>query len=130
MTKKDPSQYSPLVLAYIGDSVYELYVRTRVIEEHPQMPAHKLHLETVKYVKAQAQASSIHFMEQFLNHEEAAVFKRGRNAKSHTSAKNASITDYRYATGFESLIGYLYLSNMTERMYELMKIAYENALNT
>lgn len=120
--------YSPLVLAYIGDCVYELYVRTRVIEEHQTMPANKLHLKTVKYVKAQAQSNSIHKMLELLTEEETAVFKRGRNAKSHTAAKNASITDYRYATGFEALIGYLYLGGKSERMNELMKIAYESAL--
>lgn len=121
-------QYSPLALAYIGDGVYELYVRTRVIEEHPTMPAHKLHLQTVKYVKAQAQAKSIHTMSGILSDEETAIFKRGRNAKSYTSAKNASITDYRHATGFEALIGYLYITKQTERMNELMKIAFECAL--
>ncbi len=121
-------QYSPLALAYIGDGVYELYVRTRVIEEHPTMPAHKLHLQTVKYVKAQAQAKSIHNMLELLSDEETAIFKRGRNAKSYTSAKNASITDYRHATGFEALIGYLYITKQTERLNELMKIAFECAL--
>lgn len=121
-------QYSPLALAYIGDGVYELYVRTRVIEEHPTMPAHKLHLQTVKYVKAQAQAKSIHNMLELLSDEEMAIFKRGRNAKSYTSAKNASITDYRHATGFEALIGYLYITKQTERLNELMKIAFECAL--
>ncbi len=121
-------QYSPLVLAYMGDCVYELYVRSRVIEEHSTMPPNKLHLQTVKYVKAQAQARSIHAMLELLTEEEMAVYKRGRNSKSHTSAKNASMTDYRHATGFEALIGYLYLSGETERVNELMKIAYENAL--
>lgn len=123
----DANQLSPLVLAYIGDSVYELYVRTRVIEEHPTMPAHKLHLQTVKYVKAHAQANSIHNMTDLLTDEEMAVFKRGRNAKSYTQAKNASTVDYRHATGFEALIGYLYISGMNERAEELMKTAYENA---
>ena len=121
-------QYSPLALAYIGDGVYELYVRTRVIDEHPTMPLHKLHLQTVKYVKAQAQAKSIHTMLELLSDEEMAIFKRGRNAKSYTSAKNASITDYRHATGFEALIGYLYITKQTERLNELMKIAFECAL--
>lgn len=127
--KKDPNQYSPLVLAYIGDSVYEVYVRTRMIEENPDMPAHKLHLQTVKYVKAHAQSNSIHAMMSMLNEEEEAVFKRGRNAKSPTSAKNASLIDYRHATGFEALIGYTYLSDNTERLSELMSAAYDNALN-
>lgn len=127
--KKSANRYSPLVLAYIGDCVYELYVRTRVIEENPELPAHKLHLKTVQYVKAHAQSNSIHRMSELLTEEETAVFKRGRNAKSYTAAKNASVTDYRHATGFEALIGYLYLSGEEERMNKLMKIAYENALD-
>lgn len=116
------------MLAYIGDSVYELYVRTRVIKEHPAMPVQKLHLHTVKYVKAQAQAKSIHSMLELLSEEETTIFKRGRNAKSYTSAKNASITDYRHATGFEALIGYLYITKKNERLEELMQFAFDNAL--
>lgn len=127
-TDKNPQQYSPLVLAYIGDAVYEVYVRSRVIEENPDMPAHKLHVKTVKYVKAHAQSNSIHAMTDILTEEETAVFKRGRNAKSPTTAKNASLIDYRHATGFEALIGYIYISGNTERLNELMGIAYENAL--
>lgn len=126
---KNPNQYSPLVLAYVGDSVYEVYVRTRMLDENPDMPAHKLHLQTVKYVKAHAQSNSIHAMMSMLTEEEEAVFKRGRNAKSPTSAKNASLIDYRHATGFEALIGYTYLSDNNERLAELMSAAYENALN-
>lgn len=125
--KKQPNQYSPLALAYIGDGVYELYVRTRVIEERPNLPAHKLHLHTVKYVKARAQSQSIEAMLPMLTEEETAVYKRGRNAKSATMAKNATMTDYRRATGFEALIGYVYLTENTERLNELMDTAYENA---
>lgn len=127
--KKSPSQYSPLALAYIGDGVYELYVRSRVIEENPNMPAHKLHKESVKFVKAHSQSNSIHAIIDMLLEDEVAVFKRGRNAKSPTVPKNADLTDYRHATGFEALIGYLYLSEKTERLNELMEIAYENALD-
>ena len=127
--KKSPSQYSPLALAYIGDGVYELYVRSRVIEENPDMPAHKLHKESVKFVKAHSQSNSIHAIIDMLLEDEVAVFKRGRNAKSPTVPKNADLTDYRHATGLEALIGYLYLSEKTERLNELMKIAYENALD-
>lgn len=126
----DPRQYSPLALAYIGDGVYELYVRTRVIAEHPTMPAHKLHLQTVKYVKAHAQSNSIHAMAELLTEEETAVFKRGRNAKSYTMAKNASVSDYHHATGFEALLGYLYLQKQHARLDELMSIAYEHAQDT
>lgn len=123
----DERLLSPLVLAYIGDAVYELYVRTRVIEEHPSMPAHKLHREAVKYVKAHAQSDSAHAIAELLTDEEAAVFRRGRNAKSYTKAKNASTVDYRHATGFEALVGYLYISGREDRAEELMKAAYESA---
>lgn len=125
--RKKASLYSPLVLAYIGDGVYELYVRSRTIEEHSSMPAHKLHLHTVKYVKAEAQSKSITAVSDMLTEEETAVFKRGRNAKSPTSAKNADIRDYRRATGFEALLGYLYLSGNTKRLNEIMAAAYDAA---
>ncbi len=123
----NPKQLSPLSLAYIGDSVYELYVRTRVIEEHPNLPAHKLHLKTVKYVKAHAQSNSVTAMLPMLTDEEAAVYKRGRNAKSNTMPKNADMADYRRATGFEALIGFVYLTGNEDRLYELFKKAYESA---
>ena len=124
---KKPSQLAPLVLAYIGDGVYELFVRTRVIEEHENMPAHKLHKKTVQYVKAQAQSESMNALLPCLTEEEEAVFRRGRNAKSHTVPKNADLMEYKRATGFEALIGYLYLSEETDRLNELMSIAYENS---
>ena len=128
LTNKKPSQFSPLALAYIGDGVYELFVRTKVIEEHENMPANKLHKKTVQYVKAHAQADSIDAMLPHLTENETAVYKRGRNAKSNTTPKNADMADYRKATGFEALIGFLYLSGENERLHELMNIAYENAL--
>lgn len=123
--RKKASQYSPLVLAYIGDSVYEVYVRTRVIEEHSDMPAYKLHRLTVQYVKAHAQSDSMIEIEKILNEKEISVYKRGRNAKSATVPKNADLTDYRRATGFEALIGYLYLEQETDRLNEIMALAYE-----
>lgn len=127
--KKKPNQYAPLVLAYIGDGVYELYVRSRVIEEHPNLPAHKLHKKTVQYVKAHAQSNSIESMLEMLTEEETAIYKRGRNAKSATVPKNANMTEYRRATGFEALIGYVYLSGNTERLNQLMEKAYQNAFD-
>ena len=127
---KQPSLLAPLSLAHVGDAVYELYVRTRVIREHPNMPAHKLHTHAVKYVKAAAQSASITAMADILTEDETAVFKRGRNAKSPTVPKNADIRDYRRATGFEALVGYLYLSGEYERLEYLMGIAYENAFET
>ena len=84
MQTKPPNQYAPLPLAYIGDAVYEVYVRTRLIAEHPDMAAHKLHVHSIKYVKAHAQSNSIHAMLPILTDDETAVFRRGRNAKSPT----------------------------------------------
>lgn len=129
LTNKKPSQFSPLALAYIGDSVYEVFVRTRIIEEHENLQPNRLHNKTIQYVKAHSQANSINAMLEILTDDETAVYKRGRNAKSNTAPKNADMADYRKATGFEALIGFLYLSEETERLNELMNIAYENALD-
>lgn len=126
-SEKPPKQYAPLVLAYIGDCVYEIFIRTKMIEKHPDMPVHKLHVHTIKYVKASAQSKSVSAIEGMLTEDEEWIFKRGRNAKSATVPKNADISDYRRATGFEALIGYLYLSGMTERLNEIMEKAFENA---
>ena len=125
--EKRAIDYAPLSLAYIGDGVYELYVRSRIIKENPNLPAHKLHKAAIKYVKAEAQSRSIEAMLPYLTEAETAQFKRGRNAKSPTSAKNASIVDYRRATGFEALIGFLYINKRDERLNELMTIAFDNA---
>ncbi|MBR4173105.1 MAG: Mini-ribonuclease 3 [Clostridia bacterium] len=122
-------EYSPLVLAYIGDAVYEVYTRERLLLENPDMPAHKLHKENIRFVKAHAQSSSVSAIEKLLTEEEEAVFKMGRNAKSQTSPKNADVLDYRRATGLEALFGYLYLDGRRERLSELMKAAFDNAEN-
>ena len=127
MKEKNPSQYSPLVLAYIGDAVYEEYTREQILFKNPDMPAHKLHIENVKYVKAGAQSRSASALEPILTEEEETVFKRGRNAKSATSPKNADILEYRRATGLEALFGYLHLCGKSERLEELMKVAFDNA---
>lgn len=116
----DMKAYSPLTLAYIGDAVYELVIRTMVVEKGNRQ-ASQLHRLTTSYVKAQAQAAMIEALESELTEEELAIYKRGRNAKSYTSAKNASILDYRKATGLEALIGYLYLSGREERVLFLIK---------
>lgn len=116
----DIRAYSPLTLAYIGDCVYDLVIRTVVVERGNE-PANKLHKKTVTYVKAQTQAAMIEALVPFLTEEEEAVYKRGRNAKSYTSAKNASISDYRKATGMEALVGYLYLTGQEARIMELIK---------
>ena len=116
----DVRAYSPLTLAYIGDAVYEMVIRT-VIVERANKAANELHKKTVKYVQAGTQAAMIMALQDILTEDELAVFKRGRNAKSNTSAKNASITDYRKATGFEELIGLLYLMDDMDRVLLLVK---------
>ena len=116
----DVRAYSPLTLAYIGDAVYEMVIRT-VIVERANKAANELHKKTVKYVQAGTQAAMIMALQDILTEDEMAVFKRGRNAKSNTSAKNASITDYRKATGFEALIGFLYLMDDMDRVLYLVK---------
>ena len=123
MKHTEPSQLSPLVLAYIGDSIYDLVIKTWVIEQG-NMQVNKLNKKTSSIVKAESQSAMIGVIEPMLS--EQAVYKRGRNAKSYTSAKNASIGDYRRATGFEALMGYLYLSGQYERMMELVKAGLES----
>lgn len=120
MTIEEARGLNPLVLAYIGDSVYELYIRGNLLIKGRDKKAHKLHVEAINYVKAKAQSDIIKKMEEKLTDEELDIFKRGRNAKSKTSPKNADIIDYRMATGFEALIGYLYLTGRKERLMELL----------
>lgn len=117
----DIKSYSPLTLAYIGDGIYDLIIRTMMVEKG-NAPVNKLHRSVSNLVKAPAQAEILHIIEEQLTEEERAIYKRGRNAKSFTSAKNASITDYRIATGFEALMGYLYLTDNIPRIVELVKI--------
>ena len=114
----DLRTYSPLTLAYIGDAVYDLIIRT-VVVERSNRPANKLHHETVRFVSAVAQSRFIDSVEAELTHEEEAVYHRGRNATSYTSAKNATIVEYRKATGMEALYGYLYLEDRLDRILEL-----------
>lgn len=116
----DVRAYSPLTLAYIGDAIYDLVIRT-IIVERANRSANELHKRAVRLVQAGAQAAMITALQEILTENELAVFKRGRNAKSNTSAKNASITDYRKATGFEALIGFLYLTDQTDRLLYLVK---------
>ncbi len=118
--KVDIRTYSPLALAHIGDAVYEVIVRTIVVEQANRSAA-ALHKQTVQYVNAAAQASMIEALLPLLSETEQAVYKRGKNAKSATSSKNASLRDYHRATGFEALIGYLYLDGQTKRILELVK---------
>lgn len=120
----DIRTYSPLALAYIGDAIYDLVIRTIVVGRG-NTSANKLHKKTVNYVNARIQAQMIEALMDELTEEEAAVYKRGRNAKSYTTAKNASVIEYRKATGFEALCGYLYLTGKQERMLMLIKKAVE-----
>lgn len=116
----DVRTYSPLGLAYIGDAVYEVIIRS-VVLERGNRAVNELHKRTTKYVKAEAQSEIIQELLPELTEEELAVYKRGRNAKSYSTAKNASVSDYRKATGLEALIGYLYLQNQMPRVLELVK---------
>ena len=118
----DIRTYSPVVLAYIGDAVYELIIRTILVDQGNRQ-ANTLHKKASTYVKASAQAAMILALQEDLTEEEMHIFKRGRNAKSYSTAKNASVTDYRKATGFEALLGYLYLQNKEDRIIELIKTA-------
>ena len=122
---KDIISFSPLTLAYIGDAVYEIVIRTIIVEKG-NAPVNKLHHKASSLVKAVAQKDAMEKILPLLTEEEEAVYKRGRNAKSYTSAKNASVIDYRIATGFEALMGFLYLMGRNERMLELVKIAVNN----
>ena len=118
--------YSPLSLAYIGDSIYALVAKTIVVERG-NCPANELHRKTVNYVSAMAQAKIVRYLtdEGLLSDKEADVLRRGRNAKSSSVAKNASVIDYRLATGLEALVGYLYLTNNSDRMIEILKIGFD-----
>lgn len=113
---------SPLTLAYIGDGIYELVVRS-VMVARTNTRAGLLHRQTSQLVKAEAQSKMMEILLPQLTPEEESVYRRGRNAKSSTMAKNASIGDYRRATGFEALMGYLYLTDRTQRLIELIKLA-------
>lgn len=123
---QDIRTYSPLTLAYIGDGIYDLVIRTVVVEQ-ANRPANELHRITTGYVKAGIQARMIVALKDELTEDEAEVFRRGRNAKPNTMAKNASRADYHKATGFEAVMGYLYLTGQSARMLELIKRGMELA---
>lgn len=118
--QQDVRSYSPLALAYIGDAIYDLIIRT-VVVERANRPANELHHITVGFVSAGAQAKIADALTEIFTEEEQSVFRRGRNSKPHTMAKNASAGDYLKATGFEAVLGYLYLSDRMDRVLELVK---------
>ncbi|MFQ9933543.1 MAG: Mini-ribonuclease 3 [Lachnospiraceae bacterium] len=122
---KDCDMYSPLTLAYIGDGIYEIIVRTIVVTRDGNEQVNKLHKKSSGLVKAETQAKIIRLIMNNLTEEEERIYKRGRNAKSFTSAKNASIGDYRTATGFEALVGYLYIKGRTGRLFEIIRLGLE-----
>jgi ribonuclease-3 family protein len=119
------TDYSPLVLAYIGDCIYELVIRTVIIDEANRQ-VNKIHKSASQLVKAETQAKLIHIIMDRLSDEEISIYKRGRNAKAVTRAKNASMSDYRMATGFEALMGWLYLTENSNRMMELIRYGIDN----
>ena len=120
MEDVDLRTYSPLTLAYIGDAIYDLIIRTLIVKQGNSRPE-KMHKRASALVKASAQAEMIERLLPMLTEEEHAIYKRGRNAKSYTMAKNATMLDYRKATGFEALMGYLYLKEDMSRLIDLVK---------
>lgn len=126
--RKEATEFSPLVLAYIGDAVYELMIRS-ILVSMGNRPVNKLNKDATSLVKAGAQSEIVKLISDNLSEEEYTVFKRGRNSSPHTMAKNASMTDYKYATGFEALIGFLYLDNRCDRALELVKLGIDLYLN-
>lgn len=120
---------NPLTYAYIGDAVYEQFIRTKVVEENPNLTPHVYHLRSIMYVKAENQAKAMRLIWDILTEEEKIIAKRGRNAKSKTIPKNANVIDYRFATAFECLLGYLYLQGKSERLYFILNTVYEMLTN-
>jgi len=110
---------SPLVWAYVGDSVYELFIRNHLVNTTNLKP-HKLHIESIKYVNAKAQANILKRLEEDLTEKEKEIVRRTRNTENHHLPKNADSADYMYATAFEGLIGYLYLTDQKERLDEIL----------
>lgn len=119
------NEYSPAQLAYAGDAVYELLVRSHIINKH-ECSVNLMHREAIRYVKAEAQADIVKALDSAFTEDEKRIIKRGRNAKVTSSPKNAEFMDYRYATGFEALFGYLYLNGEIDRLLELFSLIVEN----
>ena len=119
LSSKDWKLYSPLTLAYLGDAVYEMVIRT-ICVKRANMQTQKLHRKVTGYVSAKAQAKMMDALAGELTDEEESIYRRGRNSKPYTKAKNASMEEYLKATGFEALVGYLYLQKEYERMNALI----------
>ena len=121
--EKDESEVnllSPLTWAYVGDAIYELYIRTNLVNKTKLKP-HKLHIESIKYVKAKAQADILKRLMDDLTEEEKDIVRRARNAENHHLPKNADVREYMYSTAFEALIGYLYLTKQDDRLEEILE---------
>ncbi|WP_326511867.1 Mini-ribonuclease 3 [Clostridium intestinale] len=119
-TKEEARMLNPLQLAFVGDGVYEVFIRNYILNNNKELSTHKLHVEAIKYVKAHAQSEIIRRIESDLTDEEIYIYKRGRNTKSATVPKNADLAEYRAATGFEALVGYLYLINQIDRLNTIL----------
>ena len=125
LPEMNPNTYSPLGLAYIGDAIFDVLVKHKILSEGNRQ-VHKLHERTSCYVQASAQSLMMRTIQQHLTEEENAIYRRGRNTRTVTPAKNQSITDYRRATGFEALLGYLYLKQEYKRLLDLVKIGLDS----
>jgi len=123
---EEAKRVNGLSLAFIGDAVFEVMVREYLIINNLNLSAHKLHLKAVSYVKANSQRGFIRQLEKYLTEDEMYIFKKGRNTKSATVPKNATVSDYRAATGFETLIGYLYITGQIDRLQLIMDIIFED----
>ncbi len=119
--EEEVKMLSPLVWAYVGDSVYEMFIRVHLVN-HSNAKPHKLHMESIQYVKAKAQADTLEKLQDHLTEAEKDIVRRGRNVQNHHIAKNANVADYAMSTAFEALIGYLYLTNQDERLKEILDL--------
>jgi ribonuclease III family protein len=120
-SREEARQLNPLQLALIGDGVFEVYIRNYILSKNTQLSAHKIHVKAISYVKAKSQSNIMHIIEKELTEDELYIYKRGRNTKSATVPKNADVIDYRNATGFEALLGYLYLTGNQERLFNILE---------
>ena len=125
VSKEEAAQIPVLVLAYVGDAVYELFVRSWIVATE-QVPVKQLHKHAVAFVSAKAQCASLMKIADMLSETEQDIVRRGRNSKTTSSPKNVSIVDYRHATAFEVLIGYLYLSGQMQRLYDIIKLTFSD----
>ena len=122
--KPEINTLSPLALAFLGDSVYEMFIRTKILAIGNRS-ANELHKMAIGYVKAKAQAEAAHKILEILTEDELSMYKRGRNTNIHTVPKNADMVDYRHATALETLVGYLYLKGDKERLKEILELAFD-----